>query len=213
MMNNIKIAIAEDHSLVRKGFIKMLSDFPEIQIIVEAKDGQELLLQIKNNRPDVILLDIEMPVQNGQEVLQKLKELDLGIKVIVVSAFTNDSEIIANVRLGASSFLTKHTDINTLIRAIHNVLEEGFYFDVETLELLDKNGMSPLGAFKKLNQKELRILKLLCEAKSAEEIAFEIGITSSTVRWYKHQIWQKTNTNNMEGLLDYAVKHRYIEKL
>lgn len=211
-MKTIKIGIAEDHSLVRKGFIKMLSDYPEIKVIFEAKDGAELMQLLIENQPDVILLDIEMPVQNGQQVLQNLKKLHSEIKVIVISAFTNDSEILENVRLGAASFLPKYTDMSTLICAIHEVLEQGFYFEVETLELLDKNGLSPLGGIKKLTQRELRILKLLCENKSSEEIANEIGIVFNTARWYKHQIFQKTNTKTVADLLEYAVRHRYIEK-
>lgn len=211
-MKPIKIGIAEDHSLVRKGFIRMLSDYPEFEITFEAQDGHELIAMLNTSTPDVILLDIEMPRLNGQQVLQELINLDSKAKVIVISAFTNDSEVLENVRLGASSFLPKHTDIETLVRAIHDVIVEGFHFDVETLELLDKNGLSPLGAKKKLTQKELRILKLLCENQTPEQIAIEIGIAFKTVRWYKHQIFQKTNTKSVADLLEYAVRHRYIEK-
>ncbi len=211
-MKKIKIGIAEDHSLVRKGFIKMLSDYPEMKVIFEAKDGVELMQKLSKYKPDVLLLDIEMPFQNGQQVLQEIKERDIQVKVLVISAFTNDSEILANVKLGASSFLPKYTEMETLIRAIHEMLDEGFYFDIEVLELLAKHGLSPLGGLKKLTQKEINILKLLCQDLSTDEIAVQLGLAANTARWYKHQIFQKTNTKTCVELHNYALKHRYIKK-
>lgn len=211
-MKQIKIGIAEDHSLVRKGFIKMLADFPHIKVVFEAQDGEELIEMIHKKNVEVILLDIKMPNQNGHQVLTQLKEMGKNVKVIVISAFDNDSEILECVRLGAASFLPKHTDIDTLVSAIHDVLDQGFYFDIPTLELLDKNRLSPLGAAKKLNQKEVRILKLLCENMSSEDIAKELGISHQTVRWYKHNILHKTNTDTMRELLLYAISHKYVSK-
>lgn len=212
MEKRINIGIAEDHDLVRDGYIRMLSDYKEFRILFEAENGNVLLSKLNEFEPDVLLLDIKMPVMDGQGAMREIKGKYPNVKIIVISAFTEDDLIIQNVKLGAHGFLPKHAGINTLRKAIAEVMENGFFFDDEILDLLDKSGISPLGGVKPLNDKEKEILVLICERRSPADISALTGIELATVRWYKHRIMNKTNAKDEEELREYATKHKYLSK-
>jgi len=212
MEKRINIAIAEDHDMVRQGFIRMLGDYKEFRILFEAQNGSVLLSKLQDFEPDVLLLDIKMPVMDGQTAMKEIKSKYPTIKIIVISAHSEYELIIQNVRLGANGFLPKHAGIETLKTAITHVVEDGFFFEDDILDLLDKAGLSPLGGIKPLNTKEKEILVLLCENRSPDDICTLARIQLGTVRWYKNRIMNKTNTKDLHELREYALKHKYLQK-
>ncbi len=213
MKETITIGIAEDHDLVRQGLVKMLGDYADIRILFEVSNGKELIKGLKSFKPDLVLLDIQMPVLGGISAMEKIKERFSKVKIIVISAHADEELVIEYVKMGADCFLPKNCKIETLVAAIHGVHKNGMYFDDATARLLSRHGVSPRAlpqAERKLTDKEAAILKYICENRSHKDIADLMNLSPTTIDWYKHKLLHKTNSQNAEGLLKYAIKHRYI---
>ena len=131
-MKRIKIAIADDHKLFRKGIISMLSGHNEIQTIIEAENGKDLLDQLASNPPDVILLDLNMPVVTGWNVLSELKSKNSPVKTIILSMYEEESIILNAIKNGARGFLSKNANPEEIILAIQSVMQTGYYFNDQT---------------------------------------------------------------------------------
>lgn len=211
MSNKIRIGIAEDHEIVRYGISQLLGNYNDMRLVFQACDGLELFQKLEKTIVDIVLLDIKMPKIDGEQAIPKLKQLYPKIKIIVISAFHDDDLIIRYSNLGADSFLAKVNDIKMLVKAIYAVRENGFFYEDSVLDLINKKSSSPLGGIKKLNPKEKLVLLYLCEGRTGKEIAKLLGVAESTIGGYKHRIMQKTGANDEAGLLDYAIKHKYIK--
>ena len=133
---NIKIAIAEDHVGIRRGLISLLREFENLEVLFDVSNGMELLDKLKHSRPDVILLDINMPLMDGRDTLKKIKIEFPNIKVIVISNNYSFSYLIDFFKNGASAFLKKNTDIEIIIEAIQASYEVGYYFDQPAIEIV-----------------------------------------------------------------------------
>jgi len=208
MTDIINIAIAEDHELVREGFVAMLKKYPRINILFEANDGKELIKGLKNAEPDIVLLDIEMPVMNGIDAIIKIKQLFPKIKIIVISAHSEETEILEYVKLGADSFLPKHCKKETLLTAILSVQEDGRFFEKHIATLIAKvlpPAPKPKKE-KKLTERDLKFLKYYYAGKDYSEIARLMNVVEKTLIWYKHIIMAKTNSKSMEELQEYLSK-------
>lgn len=211
MSEKIHIAIAEDHRLVRQGFIRMLSDYTNIKVLFEASNGKELLKYLGEFKPSIILLDIAMPVLGGIKAMQKIKVRYPKIKIIVISAFSEEMSIVEYVKLGANSFLNKDCDVEQLVSTIYALNESASYFDESTTRLLIKYGIMPGHTPKRaLTEKELVILKLICANKAYPDIAEETGLKLPTVYWYEHQLLQKTKCRDVSDLVAYAKANAHL---
>lgn len=210
MTEKITIGIAEDHALVRQAFVRTLKRYKNIEISFEAKDGKDLFLQLLKQKVDLLLLDIKMPVFDCKEALRRIKQSYAGTKIIIVSAHDDEDTVLDYVRLGADSFIPKECDLKTLLEAINSVHRDGFYFDAKTLEFLTKKGASPLGNIKKLTDREISVLIGLCKDMTPAEIAKQLNIKEGTISSYKHRLFQKTRTETLGGLYEYALRHHFI---
>ena len=205
MNDKINIAIAEDHRLVRQGFIRMLSDYPNINILFEASNGKELLKSLKEHKPSIILLDIAMPIIGGIKAMNIIRERHPKLKIIVISSYAEETSIIEYVKLGANSFLNKDCDVEELVKAIYSLNENGTHFDANTTKLLTKHGILP--GYKNqrgLTEREITVLQFICNNKPYEEIAEIMGLKLRTVNWYEYQLFQKTNCKDLNSLIVYA---------
>lgn len=214
MKDKIAIGIAEDHDLVREGFVSILQEYSDISVLFEAGNGKQLLRSLKEFKPAMILLDIEMPVLGGIAALAELRQHFPKVKIIVISAHAEPSSILEYVKLGAIAFLPKNCKKNTLVKAIYSVKQNGTYFEEDVMKLLVRNGAAPAEPEKerKLTESEITVLKLLYENKSFDEIAGILNINARTARWYQHMLLVKTRTENIEDLLQYAVKKQYLKQ-
>lgn len=212
MIEKINIGIAEDHVLVRQGFIRMLEDYKRINILFEVGNGRDLLTAIQDFKPSIILLDIAMPHMGGIKALELIRERYPWVKVIVISAYTEEVSIMEYVKLGAISFLDKACTVDTLITAIETVYNTGTYFDVELTKLLVKYGIYPITGGKKreLTERETIVLKLMCEDIPYTDIAQKIGIKVNTVEWYEMQLKKKTRCKNLKELQAYAASNNLL---
>jgi DNA-binding NarL/FixJ family response regulator len=212
----IKVAIADDHALFRAGVKTALSVRKDIEMIAEADNGMQLLNLLKHVEPDVILLDIQMPLMDGISTLPEIRKLYPEIKVIILSMHNDHSMISKLMEVGANSYLTKNSDSETIYQAIKTCFEQEFFFN----DLTNKALLSGLRTKKtdhapediQLNDKELRILKLMCEEKTTKEIADIVDISPRTVEAIRDKLKTKTGAKSMAGLVMYAVKNKLLEE-
>ena len=211
-MKPIKIAIAEDHQLVRQGIISLLTDEDDLEVVIEAENGAILLDQLKLEKTDIVLLDLEMPVLNGQDALKFITDRYPDIRVIIVSMFYADEFISECIMAGARGFLPKNCDIEKVIEAIHAVNQQGYYFDDKiSHSLLSKltieKNIAPTFSKEELSQREIEIIQLVCDGLTNKIIAKQLCISVRTVEGHRSAISEKTNAKNIAGLVIYAIKN------
>ncbi len=214
----IKVAIADDHTLFRTGVKTSLSQRKYIQMVAEAENGMQLLNLLKHIQPDVVLLDISMPIMDGLATLPEIKRLYPGVKMIMLSMHNDHSVISRMMEIGANSYLTKESDSETIYQAIKSCYNQEFFFN----ELTNKALLSGLRTKRttessaphdvQLTEKEITILKLMCEEKSTKEIADIVDLSPRTVEAIRDKLKTKTGTKSMAGLVLYAVKAGLVDQ-
>src|SRR4051794_2418780 len=213
----IKVAIADDHALFRTGVKTSLSARKDIQMVAEAENGMQLLNLLKHIQPDVVLLDIQMPIMDGLTTLPEVKRLYPNIRVIMLSMHNDHSMISRMMEIGANSYLTKDSDSETIYQAIRTCYQQEFFFNDLTNKAL-LNGLrtkKPSEASTPdvhLTDKEVTILKLMCEEKSTKEIADMVDLSPRTVEAIRDKLKTKTGVKSMAGLVMYAVKAGIVEQ-
>lgn len=217
MSDQIKVAIADDHVLFRAGVKTALSMHKDIKMIAEADNGMQLLTVLKHVRPDVILLDIQMPVMDGINTLPEIKNLYPDIKVIMLTMHNDHSMISKLMELGANSYLTKNSDSEIIYQAIKTVHEQEYYFNQLTNKALidglrtKRQAEANLPTDAKLSDKEISILRMICEEKSTKEIADLVDLSPRTVEAIRDKLKVKTGAKSLAGLVMYAVKAGIIQ--
>jgi len=213
MSKIIRIAIADDHQLVRSGMVMILRDNPEFVVVQQASDGQELLDGLAQSKPDVVLLDLEMPVLGGQDTLTEIRKQYPDIRVLMLTMHNTDAFIIQMMELGANGYLIKNTEPKEVVKAIYKVVEAEFYFSEEVSkamlhgisnpELKNKAGLDSHG----LTEREVDVLRLICEEKTTTEIGEALFLSPKTIEGYRKALMDKTEAKNMAGLVLFAIRH------
>jgi DNA-binding NarL/FixJ family response regulator len=213
----IKVIIADDHTLFRAGVKTALSVKKDVELIAEADNGMQLLNLLKHFEPDVILLDIQMPIMDGIQTLPEIRKLYPHVKVIILSMHNDHSMISKLMEIGANSYLTKNSDSETIYQAIKTCYEQEFFFN----ELTNKALLSGLRTKRtdglglqeaSLTEKELTVLKLMCEERTTKEIADIVEISPRTVEAIRDKLKSKTGSKSMAGLVMYAIKNKIIQQ-
>lgn len=210
---NIRLALADDHHLVRKGFRALLEEIPTIEVVAEASNGQELIELLKKQSANVVLMDVEMPLMNGIEACGLIQQMFVNVKVIMLT-MRNEAEIIRQcVANGAKGFLFKNAAISELTDAILKVAAGQTYFSSEvTMLLLSQNtkAVSQNRELELLSEREIEIIKLICEGLSSVEIGDKLFISPRTVDTHRNNILQKLNLPNIAALVRFAMHHKMI---
>jgi len=209
------IAIADDHNLFRKGLISLLKKYKEIDVICEAPNGKALLDCIKQKRPEVVLLNVQMPVMNGIETLGFIRKKYPDIKVIILSGRKEEKFIYQLMELGAHAFVNKDSEMEGVVDAIHAVMEKGFFLNDLSQKAM-ANGMmkskkdnNPAAACFSAREKD--VIKLICGQKTIKEIADVLCLSPRTVDTYRENIFQKTGAKNAVGVVLYAIQHKLFD--
>jgi len=216
-MAKIKLVIADDHSLFRKGLISMFKEMPAFRVIGEAGNGKELLALLKRKTPDVVLLDLKMPIMDGVEVTEYMKKRYPDIKIVVLTMYDNQKFIIHLVELGVNGYLLKNTDPGEMEKTIITVMKEGFGFNKYVISvmrntILHQHKQKPsFEAEADFTKRELEILKLICEQYTNAEIGKKLHRSARTVEGYRKQILAKIGAKNTAGMVLYAVRYGLIE--
>lgn len=214
----IDVMIVDDHVLYRAGVRNALSSKKNIKVIAEADNGAHLLNMLKAIQPDVILLDIQMPIMDGIATLPEIKRLYPKIKVIMLTLLDDQSVITKLMELGANSYLVKTSDAEVIYEAIKTCHEQEFYFNALTNKALlnnlrNKNVVSPFASVNedaRLTEKEITILRLMCEEKSTREIAEAVDLSPRTIESIRDKLKAKTGTKSTAGLIMFAVKNKLL---
>jgi len=212
MRDNINIAIAEDHEFVREGLVSLFNRHPFIKIIFDVSNGKELYEKLKTSKPDIILLDLEMPVMSGKEVFEKIRQKYPKIKIIIITGKFYDSVVFDYMAKGASSFLYKNSKFNKLVEAIVSVKDHGAYFDENLTKILAKGlAQSKETATKiEFSETEWNILKLIREGLTSKEIAERLCLSNRTIDWHRSQMIVKTGTKNTPDLVAFAISNGHL---
>ena len=217
MNNPIKVIIADDHVLFRAGVKSALSMHKDIKMIAEADNGMQLLTILKHIQPDVILLDIQMPIMDGITTLPEIKKLYPDIKVIMLTMHNDHSMISKLMELGENAYLTKNSDSEVIHEAVKTVFEQEFFFNQLTNKALidglrvKRQAEAAMPVDAKLTDKEISILRMICEERSTKEIADLVELSPRTVEAIRDKLKVKTGAKSLAGLVMYAVKTGIIE--
>ncbi|MBI1768248.1 MAG: response regulator transcription factor [Bacteroidetes bacterium] len=212
-MGNIKVYIADDHTLFRKAFVKVLRELERIGEIKEAEDGKELLNLIAEDIPDVIIVDIEMPVMDGIKACEKLAIDYPEIKIIVVSMHDNKLTICQALQAGVHAFLPKVAKLTEFEKALYAVIDGKPYTNKVMEEALlysdtiDKGKSSQQYTKADLTEREKAIMKLICKQLTNREIAEALFLSEHTVRNHRVRMMRKTGAKNTQGLVKFAFEN------
>ncbi|MFK8105335.1 MAG: response regulator [Saprospiraceae bacterium] len=216
----IKLAICDDQVLFLRGLKYIIADFDEIEIIIEVTRGEDLLEQVKFNRPDVVLLDMKMPGMDGIEVTRFLRTNFPEIKIILLSMYDEERLITHVLEIGANGYLLKNEEPEILKEAIESVMTKDYYFNdyvanalIKGLKRKERSAKAPISfkAPSHLTTRELEILKLISEELTTAEIAKKLFISVRTVEGHRKNLMEKTGVRNTAGLIIFAIKNKLIE--
>lgn len=211
-MEIIKVAIADDHEIFRKGLRIILNEIDEIKVVGESRNGNELFDIIKHQAVDVVLMDIRMPVMDGIEATRKLSEKYPEVKVIALTMFEEISYFNQMVEAGARGFLLKKTNKDELQKAIKSVMCDEDYFSEEFISNVNKNQKpkSRLVAID-LTEREQDVLELICKGMSNAEISKFLGVSIRTIDGHRAHLLEKTGAKNSPHLVMFAIKNGLIQ--
>ena len=215
-MNNYKkisVVVADDHEIFRQGIKAMISHYDELEVVGEAENGLELVQLVSTLQPDLAFVDIKMPLMDGIDATREITGLSSGTRVIALSMFSDDVYVIDMLQAGASGYILKNARYEELLKASRIVKEGGHYFCTGASEKIQtflkihaatslKNAQEGL-----LTEREIEIIRLICEQLTSKEIASVLGLSQRTVDTYRDVIQKKTKSKNMAGIILYAVKY------
>lgn len=211
-MSKIKVAVVEDHEKFRKTFINFLKSENDIEIIIEAENGSALLDMLKEKMPDVILLDIQMPIMDGFEVVKILQLQYPHIKIIVFTQFDNEANIINMLKLGINSFVSKNQAerVPTVIKIVYN---GGSYYPDEIAAIIQSNLNTKPVTYdlpNALSDLEMTILHCICNGMSSTDIGSIINKSHRTVEKYRDDLYKKFNVTDKKQLIQLVSEHRLL---
>mmetsp|Transcript_35409 Transcript_35409/g.46617 ORF Transcript_35409/g.46617 Transcript_35409/m.46617 type:complete len:219 (-) Transcript_35409:56-712(-) len=217
MKKKITIGVAEDQKIYRDGLIAMLNGTGNSKVTIEAESGMELLLKMKGNVPDIVLLDYRMPEMNGIEVTKKIREKYDSVKILLLSYYDNQEFVVRAVECGANGYLSKDDPPEEILQAIESAVDTGYYMNDRTSkcligELVRQGKVVPSfdGAVE-FSRVELQIIKYICQEKSASEIGLLLYRSKRTIDGYRAGIMKKIGAKNVVGIVIYAAKHKLVE--
>lgn len=211
-MKKYTVVIVDDHTLLSQAIGGLVHDFKNFETLYLCKNGQELLDKCKNPAfvPDVVLMDVNMPILNGIETTQALKTVHPDIKVMALSVEENEETILKMLRAGARGYLMKDTKKDILEEALEQLMEKGFYHTGNVTQLLIGSLNGTKDALQ-LKEREIDFLKLACTEMNYKEIASKMFLSPKTIEGYRDSVYEKLGIKNRIGLVLFAIKAGYFK--
>lgn len=209
----IRIILADDHEIFRDGFTVMMKKQAGIEMVAEARNGEQLLAQVARYQPDVVLTDIKMPGMDGIEATRLITAQYPRVGIIALSMFDDDNLIIDMLEAGAKGYLLKNAHKKEIIEAIKTVFRNDTYYCNNTshklARMIAQSRFHPGKPQQKatFNPKELEIIRLICQEYSNKEISEKLFLSIRTIEGYREKILEKTNARNTAGIVVYAIRH------
>lgn len=217
-MQPIRISIADDHSLFREG-VEFILRHEGNNVIASVSNGQELLNTILTDKlvPDVVLMDLKMPVLDGIETTQRIKSEFPDIKIVILTMHHEENVILHLLDIGANGYLLKNSSSHELLSAIKNVVEKDFYFTDYISSVMLKGikkqikPSSTLGEIQNITSREKEVLRLICEEYTTTEMAEKLFVSDRTIETHRKSLLEKLNAKNTAGLIVKALKYQVID--
>jgi two-component system response regulator NreC len=211
----IRVFICDDHALFRDGLKAILREEPDIDMIGDAKDGREGVEQILKLKPDVVLMDVEMPDLNGFEATRRITQADRRIKVLILTMYQEEEVVARCLDAGASGYVLKDASASQLVHAIETVHRGGKYLSPGALQqvvthYLEGGERPGTTRYDTLSSREREIFKLLADGLSVKEIAARLGVSVKTVDVHKYNLMRKLDIHDRAGLIKYAIQRKLI---
>ena len=209
----IKVTIVDDHELVRTGIIRILKDEPDIEVVAEASSGEEAIQLVKQYKPDVVLMDVNMPGIGGFEATRKLIQMYPDLKVIVVTIHVDDPFPSRMLQAGAMGYLTKGCGVDEIISAIRDVNTGRRYISADVaqhlaLKLMPGGEESP---FDTLSPRELQVMLMLTQGTKVQEISDKLCLSPKTVSTYRHRLYDKLGVSSDVALTRLAMRYGMVD--
>lgn len=209
----IKIFIADDHILIREGLKKLFKSEIDMEVVGDSEDPFEVIDFVSKNDVDILILDINLPNKSGLEVLKELKIVKPEIKTLMLSMHPEDRYAIRCLKAGAWGYISKDSDLEIIIKAVHKISQGRKYVSENLAEqmALEVNNLSQKEVYKSLSDRELEVLLLFVNGKGQTEISEKLNLSISTVNTYRSRIFQKLNLKSIAELTRYAIENNLIE--
>ena len=194
----IRVLVVDDHELVRSGITRMLADNPDLDVIGQASSGEDAIEFVRENRPDIVLMDIRMPGIGGLEATRRILRLDDSIRVIVVTACADDPYPSRVMQSGAQAYITKGADIQEMVRAIRKAHSGQRYISPEIAQKMalkqlagEKDDDGELAKFDRLSEREMQIAMMVVDCQQVQDIYDKLCLSPKTVNSYRYRIFEK----------------------
>ncbi|MCL4472770.1 MAG: response regulator transcription factor [Actinobacteria bacterium] len=217
-MSKIRILLADDHAILRAGLVRLLGEEKDIEVVGEAENGREAVQKVQELHPDIVLMDIGMPVMNGMEATKQIKKRDQDVKILVLTMHDNEEYLFQVLQAGAAGYVLKKAADSDLVNAIH-VVSRGDCFlypsaaKMVVEDYLEKlrHGQEPTSSYDTLTDREREILTHVAEGYTNREIAESLFISVKTVETHKANIMEKLNLHKRAELVKYAIKKGMLQ--
>ena len=215
-MRKIRVVLADDHQMVRKGFRALLSDKPDIEVIGEAADGREAMRLVEQVHPDVLVIDLEMPRMMGMEAIRQLKKRGSLVRILMLTMHRDTNSILQALRAGAAGYTLKDAAVTDLVEGIRTVYQGEVYLSpviatqvvTRLMEgLRDDEIVSPLD---QLTDREREVLQLIAEGNTRQRTAEQMSVSPKTIDTHRANLMRKLELNNDAALVRFAVRYGLV---
>jgi len=214
----ISVLLADDHMILREGLKKLLEAEHDITVVGEASTGREAVTMTRNLRPDVIVMDIAMPLLNGLEATRQIRHADPAARIVILSAHSDDAYVESATAAGAAGYLIKQTSAHFLSEAIREIMKGNTFrspavskrTQKRRQESLDREGLLKRNVAR-LSSRETEVIQLIAEGEANKQIAAELGISIKTVEKHRDHVMRKLDIHDTAGLTRYAIANGIIE--
>ncbi len=209
-MKKLKVYLADDHTLFRKAMMSMIQSFTRVGSVKDAENGKELLTLMKHETPDVVVVDLQMPVMDGVETCEKIVEKFPDVKIVVLTMHDSERYVLHMIEIGAHAFLLKNTEPDELEKAIYSVYDNDFYHNTFVVSILRKRVQNKLASHRpgfekiELSDREKEIVRLTCRELTIHEIAERLNVSDHTVRNHRASVMEKAGVHTLVGLVKFA---------
>ena len=215
-MKKIAVLLCDDHTIIREGLRILLEAAGDIEVIGEAQDGRQAVQESKRLRPDLVLVDLGMPLLNGVEATRQITKENPSSKVLILSSYSDEQHLQQAVAAGACGYLIKETAGQELVRAIREICIGNVFFSpaVSMVLLKLQRELLPDHLTTKavvLTSREREVIQLIAEGYATKQIADVLSMTSKTADKHRQQLMDKLNIHKVAGLTRYAIEHGFIE--
>lgn len=209
----IKVMIVDDHELIRSGISRLLADFDKINVVGEAASGEEGVAKAKQLRPDVVLMDANMPGIGGLEATRRLIRFDPDVKVIAVTVHNDEPYPTRFMQAGAAGYVTKGADIKEMVNAIRQVASGKRYLAPDIAQQMALKAVNPeeVSPFDELSDREMQVMLMITKGQKVQDISEQLFLSPKTVNSYRYRLFEKLKIENDVELTHMAIRHRMIE--